>query len=61
MNIGKGATKLNNKDIANMKVTRQDFLDALGEVSPAFGVNEEDLKTCLEGGIIKYSPKLMKY
>ncbi len=58
VNIGKGATKLNNKDIANMKVTRQDFLDALGEVSPAFGVNEEDLKTCLEGGIIKYSPKI---
>ncbi|CCH45788.1 vesicle-fusing ATPase [Wickerhamomyces ciferrii] len=58
VNIGEGKTKLNNKDIDNMKVTRQDFLDALGEVSSAFGVNEEDLKTCLEGGIIKYSPRI---
>lgn len=55
VNIGKGATKLKNKDIANMKVTRQDFLNALQEVTPAFGVSEEDLKTCIEGGVFKFS------
>lgn len=58
VNIGKGATKLNTKDIANMKVTRQDFLNSLDEVTPAFGINEEDLKTCVEGGIIHYSPRV---
>lgn len=55
VNIGTGATKLKTKDIANMKVTRQDFLNALDEVTPAFGVNEEDLKTCVEGGIFRFS------
>lgn len=55
VNIGKGATKLNTKDIANMKVTRQDFLNALEEVTPAFGINEEDLKSCVEGGIFGFS------
>ncbi|KAL6939638.1 transport between ER and Golgi ATPase protein [Hanseniaspora osmophila] len=58
INIGKGVTKLNNKDITNLKVNRQDFLNSLSEVTPAFGVSEEDLKTCVENGIIKYSPKV---
>lgn len=58
VNIGKGETKINNKDLNNIKVTRQDFIDALSEVTPAFGVNEEDLKTCIEGGLFNYSPKI---
>lgn len=58
VNIGKGATKLNQKDIAQLKVTRTDFLNALNEVVPAFGINEEDLKTCVEGGIITYSDRV---
>ncbi|KAH3903127.1 probable Vesicular-fusion protein SEC18 [Saccharomycodes ludwigii] len=58
INIGKGNTKLNPKDIANLKVNRKDFMNALSEVTPAFGVSEEDLKTCMEGGIIRYSPKV---
>ncbi|CDO92335.1 unnamed protein product [Kluyveromyces dobzhanskii CBS 2104] len=55
VNIGQGTTKLKTKDIANMKVTRQDFLNALEEVTPAFGVSEEDLKTCVEGGVFRFS------
>lgn len=55
VNIGKGVTKLNAKDIASLKVTRQDFLNALSEVTPAFGISEEDLKSCVEGGMITYS------
>jgi vesicle-fusing ATPase len=43
-------------DIANMKVNRQDFHNALEEVRPAFGVSEEELAQCLQGGIIRYSP-----
>ena len=34
VNIGKGATKLNTKDIAKLKVTREDFLNALNDVTP---------------------------
>ncbi|EDO16659.1 hypothetical protein Kpol_1052p6 [Vanderwaltozyma polyspora DSM 70294] len=58
VNIGQGSTKLNQKDIAKLKVTREDFLNSLNEVTPAFGISEEDLKTCVEGGIIRYSEKV---
>ncbi len=42
-------------DINDMKVNRQDFHNALDEVKPAFGVSEEELSTCLRGGIIHFS------
>ncbi|CAR23659.1 AAA family ATPase SEC18 [Lachancea thermotolerans CBS 6340] len=58
VSIGKGSTKLNPKDIAAMKVTMQEFLSALDEVTPAFGISEEDLKTCVEGGVIPYSTRV---
>ncbi|KAL6938782.1 transport between ER and Golgi ATPase protein [Hanseniaspora opuntiae] len=58
VNIGQGKTNLNAKDIESLHVSRQDFLNALSEVVPAFGVSEEDLKTCIENGIIKYSTKI---
>lgn len=44
--------------INNMKVTRNDFLQSLDDVKPAFGVNEEDLRTVTQGGIIKFSPRI---
>ncbi len=43
-------------DIVNMKVNRNDFQNALEEVKPAFGVSEEELESCIRGGIIHYSP-----
>lgn len=58
INIGKGKTNINQKTIANMKVTRKNFLDALAEVTPAFGVSEGDLKMCLKEGLVNYSPKV---
>ncbi|KAF3491200.1 vesicle-fusing ATPase [Arthroderma uncinatum] len=42
-------------DIVNMKVNRVDFHNALDEVKPAFGVSEEELETCIHGGIHHYS------
>ncbi|EGX45839.1 hypothetical protein AOL_s00117g44 [Orbilia oligospora ATCC 24927] len=42
-------------DIENMKVNRQDFLNAIDEVKPAFGVSEDELANCLQGGIIHYN------
>lgn len=45
-------------DVADMKVKRDDFISALDEVKPAFGVSEEELGNCLRGGIIHYSPQV---
>ena len=42
-------------DVAEMKVKRQDFMMALEEVRPAFGISEEDLEACIQGGLISYS------
>ena len=42
----------------NMKVNRGDFMHALDEVKPAFGVSEEELSKCLLGGIIHFSPMI---
>lgn len=43
-------------DIDNMKVNRADFMNALEEVKPAFGVSEEELETAMSEGILHYSP-----
>ncbi|KAL2001113.1 hypothetical protein VTN02DRAFT_2218 [Thermoascus thermophilus] len=45
-------------DIVNMKVNRADFHHALEEVKPAFGVSEEELATCIQYGIIHFSPTI---
>ena len=42
-------------DVVNMKVNRGDFQNALEEVKPAFGVSEEELQNCVQGGIIHFS------
>ncbi|EXJ53430.1 vesicle-fusing ATPase [Cladophialophora psammophila CBS 110553] len=42
-------------DVADMKVKRADFENALEEVKPAFGVSEEELSYCLRGGVIHFS------
>ena len=46
------------EDVENLKVNRADFMLALEEVHSAFGVSEEDLERCLEGGILEYSPSI---
>ncbi|EFQ97860.1 vesicular-fusion protein SEC18 [Nannizzia gypsea CBS 118893] len=43
-------------DIVNTKVNRTDFHKALEEVKPAFGVSEEELETCIHGGIHPFLP-----
>ncbi|KAF2279561.1 AAA-domain-containing protein [Westerdykella ornata] len=44
-----------NPDVENMKVNRQDFLNALEEVKPLFGVAEEELGMRIRGGITHFS------
>ena len=45
-------------DIADMKVNRHDFMSAMEEVRPAFGVSEEELDACIQGDLIKYSKSI---
>lgn len=45
-------------DVSNMKVNRSDFLHALDEVKPAFGVSEEELSSRIQYGIIHFSPAI---
>lgn len=51
-------------DVAQIQIRQEDFLNALNEVHPLFGVSEEDLERCVEGGILHFSPhidKILKY
>ena len=46
------------EDVESLKVNRDDFMHALDEVHSAFGVSEEDLERCLDGGILPFSPNI---
>lgn len=46
------------QDIEKMKLTRNDFLLALNEVKPAFGVNDEELTLNYPYGIIEYNHRV---
>ncbi|KAF7355680.1 hypothetical protein MSAN_01485800 [Mycena sanguinolenta] len=41
-------------DVENLRVNRGDFMNALDEVHPAFGVSEEELQSVIQNGIIHY-------
>ncbi|TFY79787.1 hypothetical protein EWM64_g4224 [Hericium alpestre] len=43
-------------DVENLRVNRNDFMNALEEVHPAFGVSEEELQQVVQNGIIHYDP-----
>jgi len=45
-------------DIENLRVNREDFMQAMEEVHPAFGVSEEELKQVVQNGIIHYDKKI---
>ncbi|KAI0832772.1 AAA-domain-containing protein [Trametes gibbosa] len=42
-------------DVENLRVQRQDFMNALEEVQPAFGVAKEELEQVVQNGIIHFS------
>ncbi|RSL68263.1 hypothetical protein CEP53_002627 [Fusarium sp. AF-6] len=46
------------QDVANMKVKREDFMNALTEVRPAYGVSEQELEEAVRLGIIPYAPHI---
>jgi vesicle-fusing ATPase len=43
------------EDVENLRVNRSDFMNALEEVHPAFGVSEEELQQVIQNGIIYYN------
>ena len=43
-------------DVEDLRVNRNDFMAALDEVHPAFGVNEEELQQVVQNGIIHFDP-----
>ncbi|KAL7903239.1 vesicle fusion factor [Trichoderma sp. TUCIM 5745] len=45
-------------DVANMRVNRDDFMNALTEVRPAYGVSEAELEEAVRLGIIPYGPHI---
>lgn len=45
-------------DMENMKIGMEDFLNALKEVQPSFGVSEAELKQCVQNSIIVYTPAI---
>ncbi|KAF2206282.1 hypothetical protein CERZMDRAFT_53445 [Cercospora zeae-maydis SCOH1-5] len=47
-------------DVNDMQLQMADFLGALEEVKPLFGVSEEVLEDCVEGGMIHYGPQVDK-
>ena len=45
-------------DVASIEVNREDFMKALTEVRPAYGVSEAELEEAVQSGIISYSPHI---
>lgn len=45
-------------DVEGMRVNREDFLCALDEVKPAFGVAEEELQQVVRNGIMHFAPHI---
>lgn len=41
-------------DPEQMRVTRADFMQALGDVKPAFGVETDEFENCMRNGIVNY-------
>jgi vesicle-fusing ATPase len=44
------------ENVKDLQVLRQDFMNALDEVRPAFGISEEELASCVANHIIPFAP-----
>jgi vesicle-fusing ATPase len=47
-------------DPEKIKVSRADFMQALTEIKPAFGADNDDFANCVRNGIINYGPNVEK-
>jgi len=55
--IKNGTTKGGNSTLSERKVRMADFLLALQEIKPAFGVNNDELGNYIRGGIHKFGER----
>ncbi|KAJ2718424.1 transport between ER and Golgi ATPase protein [Coemansia sp. Benny D115] len=55
-NIKVGTTAELTSDCSNLIVKRDDFMNALQEVPPAFGIASSEFELCAMNGIIEYAP-----
>lgn len=46
------------QDVVNMRINRSDFMNALTEVRPAYGVSEAELEDAVRLGITRYGPHI---
>ncbi|ORX60980.1 AAA-domain-containing protein [Piromyces finnis] len=53
-----GTTATVNEDVENIKICQSDFLHALEEVHPSFGVSDAELQLCVQNGIIPFSDNI---
>lgn len=53
-----GSTVEVTKDVKSMKVTRDDFIHALTEVHPAYGMDEDEFAACGQEGVAVYSEEI---
>lgn len=57
LELHKGSTKMDFKKEEAL-VTRADFLEAIKNLKPAFGVSEADLQDIIKYDVLRYSPKI---
>ncbi|KAK8094669.1 hypothetical protein PG997_001354 [Apiospora hydei] len=58
--IGEGSAGIKSEDVEKIKLEQADFLRALDDVKPAFGVAEDELERAREQGIIPFSPHIRR-
>ncbi|KAK8087142.1 hypothetical protein PG994_002116 [Apiospora phragmitis] len=58
--IGEGSAGIKSEDVDKIKLQQEDFLRALDDVKPAFGVAEDELERAREQGIIPFSPHIRR-
>jgi len=45
-------------DVGSIQIRMEDFMGGLNDIQPMFGVSEDDLERCYEGGIMRFSPHI---
>ncbi|KAJ2156141.1 transport between ER and Golgi ATPase protein [Coemansia sp. RSA 552] len=53
-----GGTAELTQDISDMQIQREDFINSLEEVPPAFGIASEEFEQCVASGIIEFAPHI---
>jgi len=47
-------------DPEKMRITRADFMQALNDIKPSFGMEKDEFENCVRNGIINFGPNVQK-